>query len=108
MMIPQLNTESSHAVFRASSAFETGDLGSKEHGKKSIHCNENEGNIELPLRTVISVNQLSIYGAVADLRKELNKNSAEDSAENSSEDSESSGTLDTEEGPNEMKHLPLH
>ena len=54
---------------------------------------------------MISVNQLSIYGAVADLCKELNKNSTEDSAEDSSEDSERSGTLDTEEEPNEMKHL---
>ena len=45
------------------------------------------------LRTVISVNQLSIYGASADLCKELDKNSSEDSAEDSSEDSESSGTL---------------
>ena len=44
-------------------------------------------------RTVISVNQLSIYGALADLRKELNKKSSEDSAEDSCEDSESTGTL---------------
>ena len=43
--------------------------------------------------TVISVNQLSIYGALAGLCKELNTNSSEDSAEDSSEDSESSGTL---------------
>ena len=48
---------------------------------------------------MISVNQLSIYGTVADLCKELNENSAEDS----SEDSESSNKLDTEEGPNEME-----
>ena len=89
MMILQFNTESGHPVFRA----------------KSTHFNENEGNIELLLRTVISVNQLSICGAVADLRKELNNSSAEDSAEDSSEDSESSGTFDAEEGPNEMKHL---
>ena len=47
----------------------------------------------MPLRTVISVNQLSIYGALADLCKELNKKSSEDSGEDSSEDSESSGTL---------------
>ena len=38
---------------------------------------------------MISVNQLSIYGALADLRKELDKKSSEDSAEDSSEDSES-------------------
>ena len=63
--------------------------------------NENEGIIEL-LRTVISVNQLSINGPIADLCKELN----EDSAEDSSEDSESSGTSETEEGPNEMDIFP--
>ena len=39
---------------------------------------------------MISVNLLIIYGAIADLCKELN----EDSAEDSSEDSESSGTFD--------------
>ena len=87
MMTLQLSTESGHPMFRASSAC----------GKKSTHINENEGIIELLLRTVISVNQLSIYGAVADLCEELNNKS--------SEDSESSGTLDTEEGPNEMIHV---
>ena len=45
------------------------------------------------LRTVISVNQLSIRGALADWCKNWDKNSSEDSAEDSSEDSESSGTL---------------
>ena len=44
------------------------------------------------LRTVISVNQHSIYGALADLCKELDRKSSEDSA-GDSEDSESSGTL---------------
>ena len=101
MMILQLKTESGHPIFRASSVFERRDLGSKGHGKKSTHFNENEGHIELLLRTVISVNQLSMYGAVADLRKELNNNSDEDS----SEDSESSGTIDTEERRNEMTYV---
>ena len=78
-MILQLNTESGHPIFGASSAFERGDLGSKRHGKKSTHFNENEGNIVLLLRTVISVNQLSICGAVADMCKALNKNPDEDS-----------------------------
>ena len=49
------------------------------------------------LPMVISLNQLSFYGALADLCNELNKNSSEDSAEDSSEDSESSGTLYTKE-----------
>ena len=35
MMILQLTTKSGHTIFRVSSAFERGDLGSKGHGKKS-------------------------------------------------------------------------
>ena len=40
-------------------------------GKKTIHYNGSEETRELILRTIISVNQLSIYGAVADLCNEL-------------------------------------
>ena len=53
------------------------DLESKGYGKKSTQFNENEGNIELLLFTMISVNQFSIYGSIADLYKELNEDSAE-------------------------------
>ena len=42
---------------------------------KSIHFNGSDKTIELILRMTISVNQLSIYGAVADLCKELFKDS---------------------------------
>ena len=61
-------SESGHPIFRASSAFERGELRSKGHGKKSIHFNGNDENIELLLRTVISANQLSVElsGAEAD------------------------------------------
>ena len=44
-------------------------------GKKAIHFNGSEESIELILRTVVSVNQVSIYGAVADLCRELSKDS---------------------------------
>ena len=85
-MTLQLGAESGHPIFRASSAFERGELDSKGHGKKSKSTQFNdEGHIEMLLRTVISVNQLSIYGALADLCKESDKKS--------SQDSESSGTL---------------
>ena len=67
--------ESGHPIFRATSAMERGELWSKEKGKKSIHFNGSEESIEWILRTVISVNQLSIYGAVADLCRELSKDS---------------------------------
>ena len=60
---------------RATSALERGELRNKETGKKSVHFNCSEENIELILRTVISANQLSIYGAAADLCKELSKDS---------------------------------
>ena len=67
--------ESSHPIFRATSALERGELRSKEKGKKSINFNGGEENIGLILRTIISVHQLSIYGAVADMYKELSKES---------------------------------
>ena len=53
---------SGHPVFRATSALERGELKSK--------------TIELILRTIISVNQLRMYGAVADLSKELARDSS--------------------------------
>ena len=45
----------------------------KKGGKKSIHFNGSNETIELLLRTVISANQLSIYGAIADLCDEVPK-----------------------------------
>ena len=57
---------SGHPVFRANGALARGELKSKGKGKKSIHFNGSDETIELILRTNISVNQLSIYGAVAD------------------------------------------
>ena len=43
---------------------------------KTIHFNGCDESIELILRTIISVNQLSIYGAVADLCKQLARDSS--------------------------------
>ena len=56
-------SDSCPPIFRASSAFERGELRSKGGGKD----NNTLQWIELLLRTVISANQLSIYGAAADL-----------------------------------------
>ena len=56
-----------------SSTVERGESRSKGGGKKSIHFNGSHQNIELLLRTVISANQLSVYGAIADLCNELPK-----------------------------------
>ena len=63
--------ESWHLVFRPRSALERGEWKSKGKGVESIHFNGSDEAIELILRTVISVNQLCVYGAVADLWKEL-------------------------------------
>ena len=62
---------SGHLVFRGTIALERGELRSKESGKRSIHFNDSTQNIELLLQIVISVNQLSLYGAVADMIEEL-------------------------------------
>ena len=68
-------SESGHPIFRASSAFERGDLRSNVHDKKFIQFNGDDENIELLLRAVISANQPSVYGVVADLCKELSEDS---------------------------------
>ena len=60
-------SETVHPIFRASSALERGELRSKGGSKKTIHFNGCEQNVELILRTVISANQPSIYGAVGDM-----------------------------------------
>ena len=60
-------SEHGHPIFRASSVLERGELRNKGGRKKSIHNNGSEENIQLLLRTVICANQLSVYGAVADL-----------------------------------------
>ena len=66
-------SRSGHPIFRASSAFARGELRSKEEGKKSIHFFGSTESIELLLHTVISANQLSIYGTMTDLCDEVPK-----------------------------------
>ena len=62
--------ESGHPIFRVTSALERGELKGRGKGVKTIHFNGSSDTIELILRTIISVNQLSVYGAVADLCRE--------------------------------------
>ena len=64
-------SESGHPVFRGSSALERGDLKSKGKGKSSIHFHGNNKTVEVVLRTIVSVSQLSIYATVADMCEEL-------------------------------------
>ena len=59
--------ESKHPVFRSTSSVSRGMLKSKGGGKLSIHFCADGDTIETVFRTIVSVNQLSIYGAVSDL-----------------------------------------
>ena len=65
--------ESGHSTFRATTPLSRGILKSKGHGKLSIHFAADERTIETIFRIMISVNQLSIYGAVAALCEEFDK-----------------------------------
>ena len=62
--------ESGHPVFRAASPLSRGTLKSKGGGKLSFHFWADGYTIETVFRTIISVNHLSIYGAVSDLCEE--------------------------------------
>ena len=53
--------ESGHPVFRATSPLSKRTLKSKGGGKLSIHFCAGGDTIETVLRTIISVNQLSMY-----------------------------------------------
>ena len=57
--------ESGHPTFRATTPLSRGQLKSKGHGKLSIHFAADEHTIETIFRIILSVNQLSVYGAVA-------------------------------------------
>ena len=62
--------ETGHPVFRATSPLSGGQLKSKGGGKLTIHfCTDGE-TIETVFRTILSVNQLSLYGAVAEMCEE--------------------------------------
>ena len=59
--------ESGHPVFRATSPLSRGVLKSKGGGKLSIHYCADQDTITTVFRTIASVNQLSLYGAVAEM-----------------------------------------
>ena len=62
--------ESGHPVFRATSPLSRGALKNKGGGQLSIHFCADGDTSETVFRTIISVNQLSIYRAVSDLCEE--------------------------------------
>ena len=57
-------------IFRATSPWSRGQLKSKGHGILSIHHCDDLETIQTVLRIFISVNQLSLYGAVAEMCEE--------------------------------------
>ena len=63
--------ESGHPIFRATTPLSRGILKSKGRGKLSIHFAADQDTIDTIYRIILSVNQLSIYGAVAALCEEF-------------------------------------
>ena len=62
--------ESKHPVFRSTSPLSRGVLKSNGGGKLSFHFCADGETVATVFRTIIYVNQLSIYGAVSDLCEE--------------------------------------
>ena len=62
--------ESGCPIFRATTPLSRGQLKSKGHGKLSIHFAANQEPIETVFRIIVSANQLSLYGAVAEICEE--------------------------------------
>ena len=63
--------ESGHPFFRATTPLSRGTLKSKERGKLSIHFAADQDTIDTIYRIILSVNQLSVYGAVAAICEEF-------------------------------------
>ena len=63
--------ESGHPIFRATTPLSRGSLKSKGRGKMSIHFAADEFTMDTIFRIILSVNQLSIHGAVAALFEEF-------------------------------------
>ena len=57
--------ESGHPIFRATTPLSRCQLKSKGKGKVSIHFSADQDTVDTIYRIILSVNQLSIYGAVA-------------------------------------------
>ena len=63
--------ESGHPIFRATTPLSRGQLKSKGRGKLSIHFTADQDTVDTIYRIILSVNQLSVYGAVADICEEF-------------------------------------
>ena len=63
--------ESGHPIFRATTPLSRGIVKRKGRGKLSIHFAADQDIIVTIFRIIFSVNQLSVYGAVAVLCEEF-------------------------------------
>ena len=63
--------ESGCPIFRATNPLSRGKLKSKGHEKLSIHFAADHGTIETIFRIIVFANQLSLYGAVANMYEEF-------------------------------------
>ena len=63
--------ESGHPIFRATTPLSRGQLKSKGRGKLSIHFTADQDTVDTIYRIILSVNQLSINGAVAAICEEF-------------------------------------
>ena len=62
--------ESGHPIFRATTPLSRGKLKSKGKEKVSIHFSADQDTVDTIYRIILSVNQLSVYGAVAAICEE--------------------------------------
>ena len=62
--------ESGCPIFRATTPFSRSKLKGKRHGKLSFHFAADHGTIETIFRIIVFANQLSLYGAVANMCEE--------------------------------------
>ena len=62
--------ESGCPIFRATTPLSRGQLKSKGHGKLSFHYAADQETIQTIFRIIVSANQLSLYGAVAEMCEE--------------------------------------
>ena len=63
--------ESGCPISRATTPFSRGNLKSKGHRKMSIHFAAEHGTVETIFRIIVFANQLSLYGAVANMCEEF-------------------------------------
>ena len=61
---------SGHPIFRSTTPLSRGKLKSKGKGKVSIHFSADQDTVDTIYRIILSVNQLSVYGAVAAICEE--------------------------------------